>query len=193
MVLGARGSDKRFKECCVCGEVFKTKPSHWERRKACSRKCDNKRRETMYLGKDNPNFENRGAKNPLFKGGRRVNSRGYVLVYHPEHPNCDQDGYVMEHRYIMSLHLGRPLEDWEVVHHKDHNKQNNEISNLEVMSLADHTRLHNEEKEIIRCEKTGRILSINVIAPVETAHFVEVDELSDSERGTNGYGSTGVK
>ncbi|MGH0406710.1 HNH endonuclease [Bacillus paranthracis] len=147
----------------------------------------------MYLGKDNPNFENRGEKNPLFKGGRRINSRGYVLVYHPEHPNCDQDGYVMEHRYIMSLHLGRPLEAWEVVHHKDHNKQNNKISNLEVMSLADHTRLHNEEKEIIRCEKTGRILVINVIAPVITAHFEEVDELSNSERGVGGFGSTGIK
>ncbi|MBJ9983555.1 dUTP diphosphatase [Bacillus sp. S70] len=41
-------------------------------------------------------------------------------------------------------------------------------------------------------EKGTRIAQ-GVIAPVITAHFVEVDELSDSERGTNGYGSTGVK
>ncbi|MGQ3739170.1 hypothetical protein [Bacillus sp. FDAARGOS_1420] len=27
----------------------------------------------------------------------------------------------------------------------------------------------------------------------ETAHFVEVDELSGSERGVDGFGSTGVK
>ncbi|MDG1589091.1 deoxyuridine 5'-triphosphate nucleotidohydrolase, partial [Bacillus cereus] len=32
-----------------------------------------------------------------------------------------------------------------------------------------------------------------VIAPVVTAHFVEVDELSESDRGTGGFGSTGVK
>ncbi|SCC55581.1 DUTP diphosphatase [Bacillus wiedmannii] len=31
------------------------------------------------------------------------------------------------------------------------------------------------------------------IAPVETAHFVEVDELLESERGNRGFGSTGVK
>ncbi|PEN76870.1 dUTP diphosphatase [Bacillus toyonensis] len=41
-------------------------------------------------------------------------------------------------------------------------------------------------------EKGIRIAQ-GVIAPVETAHFVEVDELSESERGVGGFGSTGVK
>ncbi|MES5869216.1 dUTP diphosphatase [Bacillus cereus group sp. RP32] len=40
-------------------------------------------------------------------------------------------------------------------------------------------------------EKGTRIAQ-GVIAPVVTAHFVEVDELSDSERGVGGFGSTGV-
>lgn len=39
----------------------------------------------------------------------------------------------------------------------------------------------------------GDRIAQGVIAPVETAHFVEVDELSDSERGKGGFGSTGVK
>ncbi|MGI8216727.1 dUTP diphosphatase [Bacillus cereus] len=41
-------------------------------------------------------------------------------------------------------------------------------------------------------EKGTRIAQ-GVIVPVVTAHFVEVDELSDSERGKGGFGSTGVK
>ncbi|PGZ66477.1 dUTP diphosphatase [Bacillus cereus] len=41
-------------------------------------------------------------------------------------------------------------------------------------------------------EKGTRIAQ-GVIAPVVTAHFVEVDELSESERGKGGFGSTGVK
>ncbi|MEB8805028.1 dUTP diphosphatase [Bacillus cereus] len=41
-------------------------------------------------------------------------------------------------------------------------------------------------------EKGTRIAQ-GVIAPVVTAHFVEVDELSKSDRGTGGFGSTGVK
>ncbi|WP_267379302.1 deoxyuridine 5'-triphosphate nucleotidohydrolase [Bacillus sp. GM_Baccil_2] len=48
----------------------------------------------------------------------------------------------------------------------------------------------NEEARIV--QKGDRIAQ-GVIAPVETAHFVEVDKLSDSERGLGGFGSTGVK
>lgn len=116
----------------------------------------------MYLGANNPNFNNKGEKNPIFKG-KRINPRGYILNYHPEHPNCDQDGYILEHRYVMSKHLGRALENWEVVHHKDHNRKNNDLSNLEVMSWSDHTKMHNKEKEIIRCKKTGRIIKIKLL------------------------------
>ncbi|MBJ7955825.1 dUTP diphosphatase [Bacillus cereus] len=39
----------------------------------------------------------------------------------------------------------------------------------------------------------GTRIAQGVIAPVITAHFVEVDELSESDRGSNGFGSTGVK
>lgn len=39
----------------------------------------------------------------------------------------------------------------------------------------------------------GTRIAQGVIAPVITAHFIEVDELSDSERGNRGFGSTGVK
>ncbi|KIV74586.1 Deoxyuridine 5'-triphosphate nucleotidohydrolase [Bacillus mycoides] len=39
----------------------------------------------------------------------------------------------------------------------------------------------------------GTRIAQGVIASVETAHFVEVDELAESQRGVNGFGSTGVK
>ncbi|PEU21539.1 deoxyuridine 5'-triphosphate nucleotidohydrolase [Bacillus wiedmannii] len=41
--------------------------------------------------------------------------------------------------------------------------------------------------------RKGDRIAQGVIAPVETAHFVEVDKLSVSERGAGGFGSTGVK
>ncbi|MGM2698027.1 dUTP diphosphatase [Bacillus cereus group sp. Bce037] len=41
--------------------------------------------------------------------------------------------------------------------------------------------------------KKGTRIAQGVIAPVVTAHFVEADKLSDSDRGTGGFGSTGVK
>lgn len=47
-----------------------------------------------------------------------------------------------EHRYVMERYLGRQLARDEVVHHKDGDKSNNEIDNLELMSLSEHTRQH---------------------------------------------------
>ncbi len=46
--------------------------------------------------------------------------------------------------------------------------------------------------EVIKVKKGDRIAQ-GVITPVLTANFVEVDKLSDSERGTGGFGSTGTK
>ena len=43
-----------------------------------------------------------------------------------------KDGYVMEHRLIMARRCGYPLTRTEVVHHIDHDPQNNAPSNLEL-------------------------------------------------------------
>lgn len=41
--------------------------------------------------------------------------------------------------------------------------------------------------------RKGDRIAQAVIKPVEQAHFVEVDELDETERGENGFGSSGVK
>lgn len=46
------------------------------------------------------------------------------------------------YRYIIEHEIGRKLDKNEVVHHIDHNKNNNDISNLVVMSRSEHTKLH---------------------------------------------------
>jgi len=53
------------------------------------------------------------------------------------------DGRVVrEHRFIMEQAIGRRLEPWEHVHHKDENKRNNVLENLEIKTNAEHTRGH---------------------------------------------------
>lgn len=49
-----------------------------------------------------------------------------------------------EHRVLMEAHLGRKLEPWELVHHKDGDTANNTISNLELMEWGKHTSEHHK-------------------------------------------------
>lgn len=48
-------------------------------------------------------------------------------------------------RYVMEQILGRKLTKDEIVHHIDGNKLNNDPSNLQIMSRAEHARLHMKE------------------------------------------------
>jgi hypothetical protein len=74
--------------------------------------------------------------------GFREHDDGYIEIYEPNHPNSPKDGWIREHRWIMSQYINRPLNENEVVHHKNGFKKDNSIENLELLDRLDHIRLN---------------------------------------------------
>ena len=68
------------------------------------------------------------------------------IVYKGEDNKYHSKAYA---RYLMEQHLGRKLTNEEEVHHKDHNKMNDVIENLEVKNKTIHRREHNIKSIII--------------------------------------------
>jgi HNH endonuclease len=102
------------------------------------------------------NLNQFGSKNPNWKGGRVIDSHGYVRRLNPNHPFHDNHGYVREHRLIWEQHYNAILLPWADVHHKDKNRQNNSILNLDAMTTSQHMILeHTKDMSDRRCFECG--------------------------------------
>jgi hypothetical protein len=58
----------------------------------------------------------------------------YFVVQANGHPNGNKAGRILEHRLIMAEHIGRALLVDETVHHKNGDRQDNRLENLELWS-----------------------------------------------------------
>lgn len=76
-----------------------------------------------------------------FKTGRYVDGDGYVRILTP-------DGYQPEHRVKMERKLGRRLRATEVVRHKDGDKANNRLSNLQVVTVRSATPRRRRTRQV---------------------------------------------
>ena len=116
--------------CKNCGKSFVG--HHPGRDTYCSRACFG-----AYATR-----ERSRANSPCWKGGRSRDPRGYIRVIADGHPAADKRGRVYEHVLIAEATLGRHLTKTEEVHHKDHNRANNDPANLLILHRAEHVGIH---------------------------------------------------
>ena len=69
----------------------------------------------------------------------RIAHTGYVSMSN----GCG--GYNLIHRLVIENYLGRKLKSRDIVHHKDGNKLNNRLENLEVMTQSRHVNIHRQD------------------------------------------------
>ena len=71
---------------------------------------------------------------PIIHNGRRQ-----ISIYDTETQKLTSTSYA---RYLMEQHLGRRLDPDEEVHHKDGDKLNDSLNNLEVLLVSEHKIIH---------------------------------------------------
>ena len=94
--------------------------------------------------------QTRGINHPSYKSGSYITEYGYRVIFTRGHPRA-RKGYVFEHILVMEKHLGRYISRNEYIHHKDHNRLNNNIDNLVLCSsIKEHRGFHRGMYDI-RC------------------------------------------
>lgn len=122
-----RASDlKHAFTCANCDETFNKsrKPGGrlYNEQKYCSPKCRHEFIKKRALAK----FE-------AGNYGRHIKRHGYVWISVPSLVTGKRHA-VLEHRYVMSKHLGRDLRPDETVHHINGVRSENDLTNLELFS-----------------------------------------------------------
>lgn len=162
--------------CPICGTKFHKKPSAIKKCKNsyCSKECHRIAKMDYMSGDKNHQYGLKGEKNASWGGQiRKMTTYGYISVYVPEHPFADKDGRVLEHRLEAEKHLldnensveingKRYLSPYYVVHHKNFDRTDNRVLNLQVMTKSEHQIYHARLNPSIERDELGRFAKDNL-------------------------------
>lgn len=127
--MGQAMKKATLRRCLTCEGEFES-----TRNRYCSKECAATGRTNEAKGQENGHwFE-----------------KGYKIIY------TGNGKGKKEHILIMEQHIGRKLQRNEVVHHKNGDKLDNRIENLQLMLWSEHSKLHREMELAQGIELFGR-------------------------------------
>ena len=145
--IGKKGSRNRYiwNACGDCGKERWVLLRHNAplnlRCHGCSNKLKRPHRKHVWM---------QGDKNSNWRGGRSLTKDGYIRVLTQPanffYPMANHS-YVLEHRLVMARHLGRCLQDWELVHHLNGIKTDNRLANL-CLTMEQYHDKHTVNKQL---------------------------------------------
>ena len=94
----------------------------------------------------NRSLARRGEKCCNWKGGKKINKKGYVLILKPEHHRADKNGYVLEHIVVWEENNNKEIDKGQCIHHINGKKDDNRTENLQLMSIGEHSAFHNRKR-----------------------------------------------
>lgn len=145
-----------LKRCLTCERLFKLKPSQENRRTHCSKPCQYRRvtYQCEMCGKLKTVRPSQGAKRFCSNTCRlRWFANHFRAEASPHWKNgFSRSRYGIRAREIWIKHHGL-IPKGMVIHHRDGNFKNNSIDNLQMVSIAEHMRIHKGKYRIALCQR----------------------------------------
>jgi len=144
-----------YKRYSLTGNPLKTPTGrvHGKRSICIIEKCNNVVEGNNYCRKHYRRWKLYGNPHTLKNNnsGYHLSGEGYVILYKPKYKWRRKDNTILEHRYVMEIKLNRKLEKHEIVHHKNGNRQDNRLKNLELKTI----KTHYPGSDLCRCPNCG--------------------------------------
>ncbi len=159
--LGINTHDVYVWTCCLrCNKQRWVRLEHGKPRNTKCLSCSLKGRAMTWRNLSDYNHHN-------WKGGsRNITARGYRIIHLSKddffYPMVQKGHYVLEHRLVVAKHLGRCLQPWEIVHHKNHDRLDNRLENLSLEMVNGHNQMTILERRILELEKQNRLLKFQI-------------------------------